>query len=323
MNQFMYRSDLAVDLRHEDGFNRDHQYEKKTFQNILIEKMILHSDDLVYQKKKGCYVSLSFEELYLEEIRKSLIEALEKELKDMIRYLNIGRPERVLICGLGNPKLACDNLGPLLSDQLLVSAHLDEPSCAKVALLIPRVKAQTGLDTFDIIAGTIERFQPDLVIAVDALATKQLSKINHVIQLSTAGIQPGSGVGNHTKGLDSQSLKVPLIALGVPTVVDCASIAYDVLRMLENYFAGQIQRPYEKLKVVKRRIDPLRLERTQREMLFGEIGKLSDEEKRYLLEEVIRPTSLNMIVMDKNTDIETKELAKVIAHALNQVFIGG
>ncbi len=155
------------------------------------------------------------------------------------------------------------------------------------------------------------------------MATKNLSKVNHVIQLSSAGIQPGSGVGNHTKSLSTEALGVPLISLGVPTVVDCASITYDVLRLLEDYFASQIQRPYEKLKVAKRTIDHLRLERTQREMLLGEIGKLTDDEKRYLLEEVLRPTSLNMIVMDKNTDIEIKELAKVIAHALNDTFLKG
>lgn len=319
MSNFIYRSDLAVDLREEDGFTSDHHYEKEVINNITIERMHLLSDDEKYAKKKGKYISLSFEELYLEEVREHLIQVLKDEIVAMLQFVQIPEPKRILVCGLGNAKLACDSLGPLLEDNLLVNAHLDVD--CKVALLIPRVKAQTGMDTFDIICGTISKFKPDVVFVIDALATKNLGKVNHVIQLSSAGIQPGSGVGNHTRDLTSESLGVPLISLGVPTVVDCASITYDVLRLLEDYFASQIQRPYEKLKVMKRRIDHLRLERTQREMLLGEVGKLSDEEKRYLLEEVIRPTNLNMIVMDKNTDIEIKELAKVIAHALNDTFL--
>ena len=327
MRNFIYRSDLAVDLREEEDFTADHHYEKQILDQIIVERMTLHSDDERYAKKKGKYVSLSFEEIYLEEIREQLIKVLNQEIVSMLAYLNLSKPQKVLVCGLGNQQLACDSLGPLLQDELLVSAHLKDhalaPNMPKVALLIPRVKAQTGIETFEIIAGTIDKFKPDVVFAIDALATKNLSKVNHVIQLSSAGIQPGSGVGNHTKSLSTEALGVPLISLGVPTVVDCASITYDVLRLLEDYFASQIQRPYEKLKVAKRTIDHLRLERTQREMLLGEIGKLTDDEKRYLLEEVLRPTSLNMIVMDKNTDIEIKELAKVIAHALNDTFLKG
>ena len=325
MTNFIYRSDLAVDFLKEDGFSQNHFYEKEEHHGILIEKMILHEDDEKFQKKKGCYVSLSFENIELEDVREQLIPLLTKEIKRMMGYLNIEHPCKVLVCGLGNALLSCDSLGPLLQDQLIVSAHLKDipelEQMPQVALLIPRVRAQTGIETFDIIYGTCQQFAPDLVIAVDALATKNLGKVNHVIQLSSAGVQPGSGVGNRTKALSAEELGIPLICLGVPTVVDCASITYDVLRLMEDYFASQIQRPYEKLKVAKRGVDHLRLERTQREMLLGEIGKLSDDEKRYLLEEIIRPTSLNMIVMDKNTDLAIKELAKVISHALNDVFL--
>lgn len=327
MREFVNRSDLAVDLRQEKKFNPDHTYEKSCVNNILIEKMVLNSDDEYYHKKKGLYLSLSFEQLALEDVRIALIEVLKDAIKEMLVYLKLENPHKILVCGLGNPQLSCDCLGPLLQDQLIINAHLNDLAIAedlpRVALLIPRVKGQTGIETFDIIRGTIKQFQPDVVIAVDALATNSLGKVNHVIQLSSAGIHPGSGVGNHTKALTAESLKVPLISLGVPTVVDCASIAYDVLHLLEDHFASHLQRPYEKLKVGQRKIDHLRLERTQREMLLGEIGKLNDEQKRYLLEEVIRPTSLNMIVMDKNVDIEIKELAKVIAHALNDTFIQG
>lgn len=327
MENFIYRSDLAVDLREEDGFTSNHTYDKKMINGILVEKMILNEDDPKFQKQQGCYISLSFEELELEDVREVLIDVLKEQISEIINYMKIPCLKKVLVCGLGNALLSCDSLGPLLQDQLIVSAHLKEldelEDKIKVALLIPRVKAQTGMETFDIIYGTIGQFQPDLVIVVDALATKNIGKVNHVIQLSSAGIQPGSGVGNQTKALSAKALGVPLVSLGVPTVVDCASITYDVLRLMEDYFASQMIRPYEKLKVSKRGIDHLRLKRTQREMLFGEIGKLSDDEKRYLLEEIIRPTGLNMIVMDKNTDLAIKELSKVIAHALNDFFLEG
>lgn len=307
-----YRSDLAAELKDETDFYAKHRYEKETVDDILIERMILEEDDEYYQKKKGYYLSLSFEDLTLETVREKLIKQLVIQIKAMFAYMHIKDLNKVLICGLGNPNLACDCLGPLLSDQLLVNE--------KVALLIPRVKGQTGLDSFDIIYGTCQQYHPDLVIAVDALAAKSLSKVNHVIQLSNAGMMPGSGVGNLNKVLDSASLGIPLLCVGVPTVVDCASITYDVLNLMEDYFASQMTKPYEKLQVQKRAVDSHRLMRTQKEMLLGEVGKLSDEEKRYLLEEIIRPSNLNMIVMDKATDILIKELAKVLAHAFNLVF---
>ena len=318
----MYRSDLAIDFLKEDGFGNQRSYEKDERFGIIIERLVLHEDDEAYQKKKGNYVSLSFENIEIENIRKHLIPLLTQEIKRMMSYLHCEHPKKVLVCGLGNALLSCDSLGPLLQDQLIVSAHLEDvQELSKVALLIPRVKAQTGIETFDIIDGTCQKFQPDLLIVVDALATRNLSKVNHVIQLSSAGIQPGSGVGNRTKGLDAKSLGRPMICLGVPTVVDCASITYDVLNLMENYFANQIHNPHTKLKVGKREENDLELEEAQKEMLFGEFGKLDDAEKRYLLDEVIQPSALNMIVMDKNTDLAIKELAKVITHALNDVFL--
>lgn len=307
-----YRSDLAAELKDETDFSAKHSYEKETIDDILIEKLILREDDDVYHKKKGYYLSLSFENLEFENVREKLIKQLVLHIKEMLGYMNCENPDKVLICGLGNPNLACDCLGPLLSDQLYVNE--------KVALLIPRVKGQTGLDSFDIIYGTCQQYHPDLVIAVDALAAKSLNKVNRVIQLSDAGMMPGSGVGNLNKILDRNSLGIPVLCVGVPTVVDCASITYDVLNLMEDYFASQMAKPYQKLQVQKRAVDSHRLKRTQKEMLLGEVGKLSDEEKRYLLEEIIRPTNLNMIVMDKATDILIKELAKVLAHAFNLVF---
>lgn len=326
MTDFISRSDLACDFKDIEAFSQNHIYEKKMINEIQIEKIVLQQDDEKYHKKKGCYIALTFSGLEQEEVRKHLIDALHQQINDMLAYLQLTHPRKVLVCGLGNALLSCDSLGPLLQDQLIVTAHLEDPAFSdqvKTALLIPRVKSQTGIETFELIKGTIDRFHPDLVIAVDALATSNLEKLNHVIQLSSAGIDPGSGVGNHNHALSTENLGVPLISMGVPTVVDCISIAYDLLRLIEDYFASQIKRPHEKLKIVSRNVQYEQLNEQQRGILLGEMGKLSAAERRYLLEEVIAPTDMNMIVMDKNTDISVQELAKIIAHALNDTFLMG
>jgi len=323
MEKFIYRSDLALEMKEqiEDDFNE--VYESYQDSSITVEKINLDSDYNEFNKKKGFYLSLRFEDIEIEHNREEIIDVLTRELMKLFDGYDLTSGSKVLVVGLGNELLSCDALGPFLQDGLLVTNHIDEgilrqESLKRVALLIPRVKGQTGLETAEVVMGVTDLFKPELVIVVDALATKSMRRVHRVIQISDTGIHPGSGVGNYTKEINSETLKCPVLAIGVPTVVDVASISYDVIELMERYFADNIANPSSKLKVGKREQYQGELDQNQKELLFGEIGKLNDDEKRILLNEIIEPVGLNMIVTSKSVDEEVKQLSKIISHSLNQ-----
>lgn len=309
MSNFRFRSDLALDFKELEDADGKLHFKTSQRRQVRIETLVLEKER--FGKKPGTYTSLAFEGLALETLREDLAEVLAEELETMIDALAIRNLNRILVCGLGNPDLSCDAIGPLLADELLVSAHIPEEDRQQermraVALLIPRVRAQTGMETIELLLGTIERFQPDLVIAVDALASRSLGRVGHVIQLTDAGMQPGSGVGNHTRELTRSSLGVPLICIGIPTVVDVSTVAYDVLEMVENHFAKHLEDEWNE---------------TLSAHLLGEFGRLEEADGRQLLREILTPAGMNMIVMDKSIDLEVKELASIVSRALNQVLL--
>ena len=141
--------------------------------------------------------------------------------------------------GLGNRNVTPDALGPLVMDNLKITRHLfkefglTEEGKNQVSALVPGVMAQTGMETLEIIRGVVDETRPDMVIVVDALAARSIKRLNRTIQISDAGIHPGSGVGNHRCRLNHETLGVPVIAIGVPTVVDAATIVYDAIGQTE------------------------------------------------------------------------------------------
>ena len=323
MKKFIYRSDLAVEMKEQIQDQFKDSYEESQTKNITIEKIKLANDSLEFGKKKGFYLSLRFEDLELEAHRLDIIDVLTEELRIILKTYQLNKTSKILIVGLGNPLLSCDALGPLLQDGMIITSHLDdnllmEEKLNKVALLIPRVKGQTGMETAEIIKGVSQSFKPDLIIVVDALATKNMKRIHRVIQISDTGIRPGSGVGSNTKEITTETLNIPVLAIGVPTVVDVASITFDVIEIMERYFADYLNNPANKLKFGKRYDYQGELNNLQKEQLFGELGKLTDEEKKQLLLEVVEPIGMNMIVSSKSVDEEVKHLANILAHSLNK-----
>lgn len=309
MSNFRFRSDLALDFKDLEDEDGKLYFDTSQEKQIRVETLVLKKER--FGKKPGIYTSLAFEGLSIESLREDLSDVLSNQLAQMVAHLALPKMDRVLVCGLGNPDLSCDAIGPRLADELLVSAHypqedLREQNLRKVALFIPRVSAQTGIETIELLIGTIDRFHPDLVIIVDALASRSLNRVGHVIQLTDAGMQPGSGVGNHTRELTRESLGVPIICIGTPTVVDVSTVAFDVLEMIENHFSRQFEKNWNEQMSTH---------------LFGELGRLEDHQIRQLLNEVLTPSGMNMIVMDKSTDLAVKELADVISRALNHVIL--
>ena len=138
-----------------------------------------------------------------------------------------------LVVGLGNSAMTPDAIGPQAMEHILVTRHLSEnkafASLCMVSVLIPGVSGRTGMEAAETIRGAVRTVKPDVVLAVDALASRSLNRVCTTIQLSNTGIIPGSGVGNHRKALNRSTLGVPVIAIGVPTVVDAATLTLDIL----------------------------------------------------------------------------------------------
>ena len=156
-------------------------------------------------------------------------------IADLLRELT-GTAESVLVAGLGNRDVTPDALGPQAVSNLMITRHLIREygremmgmdGCCVVSGIGPGVMAQTGMETSEILQGIIEETRPDLLIVIDALAARSTRRLGRTVQITDTGIQPGSGVGNHRGSLTKESLGIPVIAIGVPTVVEAAAIVYD------------------------------------------------------------------------------------------------
>jgi spore protease len=181
----------------------------------------------------GTYITMELPGLLEEE--ETLKEIAERELSRQLKELLKGNEaEHILVVGLGNREVTADAIGPLTVDSLIVTRHyFQEESVSaavgkkyrKVSAFTPGVMAQTGMETMELIRGVVEQIKPDIVFAVDALAARSPNRLNTTIQLTDTGISPGAGVGNNRKELNETSLGCPVIAIGVPTVLDAVTIA--------------------------------------------------------------------------------------------------
>ena len=174
-----------------------------------------------------------------EDYHREISDCLAEELLNLIP--DAQKEQSVLVVGLGNRDVTADALGPRVVDNLFITRHVVKEygkaayNCQKMNLISsiePGVMAKTGMETSEIIKGVVIETAPDIVIVVDALAARSTKRLNRTIQITNTGIQPGSGVGNHRNALTKESLGVPVIAIGVPTVVDAATIVGDALEKL-------------------------------------------------------------------------------------------
>lgn len=194
-------------------------------------------------KPMGCYVTVECKNLCgmddgeFERIRC----ALAVEIRDMAERMcghRVGRGFSVLVAGLGNREVTPDAVGPETVRRLSVTRHLRESEGAlfstvglcEISALTPGVTGQTGLETVELVRGAAAAVHPDLIVAVDALAARASERLAATVQLSDTGIQPGSGIGNRRKALNRDTVGVPVMALGIPTVVDSCTLVYETLR---------------------------------------------------------------------------------------------
>lgn len=269
-----YRTDLAVELR--DGAMREYAKandgeidgviyrEEKIGENITKStiEIINEAGARAIGKEQGKYITFIFPEP--EEMDRECFDTLYKSLSAAFRELCLSKEKRahsMLFCGLGNRRLTADSIGPAAADGILATHHMkmsDEELFSSVgffdtAVISPGVSSQTGMETFDIVRSAVQSVKPDTVIAADALCARDAVRLCKTIQLSTTGISPGAGIGNFHGKLDEKGMGVPVIGVGVPTVIDAATLVCDF--MGEEKMHGEISQKSSGLFVSPKNID--------------------------------------------------------------------
>ncbi|WP_453994857.1 GPR endopeptidase [Bacillus nitroreducens] len=292
-------------------------------------------------KKKGNYLTLEVQGIRQKdsELQEKVQKVFAKEFSHFLSKLNIGKEASCLVVGLGNWNVTPDALGPLAVENLVITRHLFQlqpenvqDGFRSVSAIAPGVMGLTGIETSDIIYGVIEKSKPDFVIAIDALAARSVERVNSTIQISDTGIHPGSGVGNKRKELSKDTLGIPVIAIGIPTVVDAVSITSDAIDFILKHFGRELKegdKPSRSLVPAgmnfgERKVltdDDLPGEE-ERNTFLGIVGNLPDDEKRKLIHEVLSPLGHNLMVTPKEVDVFIEDMANVIAGGLNTALHG-
>ena len=260
------------------------------------------------------------------------MEVFAEQLSKLLKHRDIKETDTCLVIGLGNDHVTPDALGPMVVDEVIVTRHLYElrpnevdRSYREVSALAPGVMGMTGIETYDVIESLVKKVKPDFLVVVDALASRSITRVNKMIQMTDTGIAPGSGVGNKRKAVDEESLGIPVFAIGVPTVVDAVSITSDTIDFLLKHIGKSLKeesRSYKKLVPFSsaRQIytDEDLPSPELREQFMGQVGNLEEEEKRQLISEVLTPNGYNLIVTPKEIDTEMEDLATLISNGLNR-----
>ena len=213
------------------------------------------------------------------------------DTKLLASYINKLLPSSAhsfLIVGLGNANMTADALGPLTIEKMAQSGMASYTS-----MIVPGVFAQTGMESSEIIQGIVQQTSPDCIITIDALAARSAFRLGTTVQLTDTGIRPGSGVGNARKGITKENMKIPVIAIGIPTVVSAAAIVSDAMDSLKHIGYN--------------------------ETVLGSIAMLDQEEYYQLISEVFAPELGNLFVMPKNLDEELDKMSSLLAASLSQV----
>lgn len=237
-----FRTDLAVEAieNHKTAAALPHvRQSDRTLEGFAVHEVRILSVDAAREigKPQGRYLTLELDALIRreEDAFPRACKALSTLLRELLPRPNDGP---VLIAGLGNRMITPDAIGPQTADHVIATRHLVAQSPAifadwrPVSALAPGVLGQTGVETGEVICGVLDRVRPAAVIAVDALAAGRLSRLLHTVQLADTGITPGAGVGNARAALNKETLGVPVIAVGVPTVVDGATLAHEISSQL-------------------------------------------------------------------------------------------
>ncbi len=325
-----FRTDLACEAlwRNDECLETINEvYEKDKIK--ITKTVVTQNDEEKLAKKQGIYYAIDLSDTNFHdmkscmEIEKSIMEVL----RELIKSYNLEN-KKCLVIGLGNINVTPDSLGPYVLDNIVVTRHLFKMDTVnmgynEVSGISPGVMGTTGIETFDIIKAVIDEIKVDYLIVVDALAAASISRVNKTIQITDTGISPGSGVGNKRKELSFDTLGLPVLAIGVPTVVDAATIAADTMEYIIKYLNQKIEKkesPANNLTLTDVKIEYEELNdapENLKQHFMGQIGTLDAEEVKALIENVLSPNGYNMIVTPKEIDADVEDLAKIIAMGIN------
>ena len=300
------RTDLAIEM-HEMLIEAASEIsgvsvKKETQGDICISRIGI--DTLKAQRQMGKpignYITIEFQNVNIAEGEdyEALCKVVAKELRSL---LNLKEKSNVLVVGLGNRNITPDALGPQVIRKLMVTRHLLEyipeeidegirPVCA----ISPGVLGTTGMETGEIVRGVTDKIKPDAVLVIDALAARSIDRISTTVQICDTGISPGAGVGNKRKALDKSTLGVPVIAIGVPTVIDAATITADTLKMASDN---------EKAK--------------GKDNYFGHLASLDPDERYAVLKEALPEALSGFMVTPKEVDLFLERVSRVVANGIN------
>lgn len=258
LGSYRVRTDLAVESK--EKFEKDNveikgveiheDYQEKLDLRTTVVEIHTESGAKLMEKPKGTYITMEAPNLVVpdEDYHREISKALAGHL---CQLLHLEKEKSILVIGLGNRDITPDALGPRAINNLKITRHIvkeygkasvGEEKVHLVSSLVPGVMAQTGMETMEIIRGVVEETKPDVVVAIDALAARSMKRLNCTIQITDTGINPGSGVMNHRNGLTMESLGIPVIGIGVPTVVDAATIVHDAIaHLLENLEESEME----------------------------------------------------------------------------------
>ncbi len=324
------RSDLMIEtlenLKPKKGIITD----VKNIDNMKVTTVKVESEGVeLINKKEGKYITIEFEDASDSNMQENIEKLFVKELKDLMTENNVKENDMCLIVGLGNDKSTPDSLGPAVIDNVLVTKHLFEigdiaEGYREVSAVSPGVMGQTGIETSEIIKGIVKVVNPDFIIVIDSLAAGAITRINKTIQMTDTGIHPGSGVGNSRKEISKEIINVPVIAIGVPTVVDAATIVNDTLNSIDNHFAittENINNPLFKLaptNYISKFDENQELSEEKKEKLLGMIGLLDEEARKSLIYEVLSSIEYNLMVTPKDIDFLIEKLSALISNGINK-----
>ncbi|MFM1651568.1 GPR endopeptidase [Brevibacillus sp. B_LB10_24] len=288
-------------------------------------------------KLPGNYITIEVPKLRDNDtkLEDAVMRRFAGEMRQFLQDLGLTEDKKSLVIGLGNWNVTPDALGPMVVENLLVTRHLYllapesvEEGYREVSALSPGVLGITGIETSEIVYGVVKQSNPDFVIAVDALASRALERVNTTIQIADTGIQPGSGVGNKRKAIDSKTLGIPVISIGVPTVVFAATIISDAITYLLGHFGQSMKeskRAFTRLVPEGRNLPERKTPYTEadlpemeaRKTFMGLVGQLAENEKMQLIQEVLQPLGQNLVVTPKEIDEFMEGIANVVAGGLN------
>lgn len=318
LENYNIRTDLALETRERfvsdhveiPGVSVEETYDEE--REIRTTRVVVETENgaKMMGKPVGTYLTIEAPNMAVpdEDYHREISKKLAEDIKELV-------PERkeevsVLVVGLGNREVTPDALGPYVADHLHVTRHIvkeygkyamGKDQVYLVSAVVPGVTGQTGMETLEIMKGVVEETEPDFVVAIDALAARNSKRLNRTIQITDTGICPGSGVGNHRLALNSETLGVKVIGIGVPTVVDAVTIVNDTM---ENFIVA--------------------LESSELLKSVGEtLRSYNEAEKQELIRELIAPHLNGMYMTPKNIDDTIKRVSFTISEALNILFSEG